>query len=122
MGYRTEGTGGCEQAARWRGHIARQRESVLTIRAYCRAEGLSEGMFYQWRRRLAGRVAKPTPVTSGALFAEVVADGREERSGTRPSALMEVVLENGRVVRVPWHFDGAAVSRLVAALEDVKGC
>jgi len=45
-------------AEQWREHVRAQQESRQSITAYCRAAGLSESGFYQWRKRLA--LAKPT--------------------------------------------------------------
>src|SRR5947207_13628415 len=39
----------------WRQMVARQRQSDLTIRAFCGHAGLSQASFYQWRRELVRR-------------------------------------------------------------------
>src|SRR5436309_11698481 len=36
----------------WRRVLARWRRSGLSVRAFCRAEGVSEPSFYGWRRKL----------------------------------------------------------------------
>ena len=41
-------------ASQWRQLIAQQRESGLSVRAFCEAHDLSEPGFYAWRRRLRG--------------------------------------------------------------------
>ena len=45
----------------WRQHLAAWRRSELTVRACCRAEGLSEPSFYAWRRTLSERRRRTTP-------------------------------------------------------------
>ena len=36
----------------WRQRLARQRESGLSIAAFCRREGVSQASFHAWRRKL----------------------------------------------------------------------
>lgn len=43
----------------WREAVRRQRASGLTIRAFCRGEGLSEQGFHWWRRELERRASQP---------------------------------------------------------------
>jgi hypothetical protein len=43
----------------WREAVRRQRASGLTIRAFCRGEGLSEQGFHWWRRELGRRASQP---------------------------------------------------------------
>lgn len=58
----------------WRKCIARQRKSGLTIRAFCRQEGLSEPSMYGWRREIARRDASrsdgPSPQPRGGVLAQ----------------------------------------------------
>ena len=42
-----------ERRSYWRAAIELQQESGLSVRQFCRQEGLSEPSFYAWRRRLA---------------------------------------------------------------------
>ena len=48
----------------WRQMVARQRQSDLTIRAFCEHAGLSQASFYQWRRELVRRDAEAELVRS----------------------------------------------------------
>ena len=48
----------------WRLVLDEQAESGMTVRAFCRQEGISEPSFYAWRRELAVRDGKVTPATS----------------------------------------------------------
>jgi hypothetical protein len=88
--------------------VARWEGSGLTQAAFARQIGMPAATFTWWRHRLrgAGSAAPPTPG-----FTEVVRampPAREEA---------EVVLRNGRVVRVPLGADGGAVRRLIEALD-----
>ena len=111
----------------WRQVLARRLASGLSIRAYCQAHGLSEQNFYRWQRVLAqrpdrGPARRRTPRTRSAavpngaavpLFVPIDLDGA---SATR--ATLEVVLADGRVIRVRPGFDAATLGQLVACLED----
>jgi transposase-like protein len=121
MAWGGNGKASGDRAAFWGGHIAGQRDSGMSIRAYCRREGLNEGAFYQWRRRLSRRTGDTPDTAPGAAFAEVRLAGQGD-SARDGADSMEVVLGNGRVVRVPLHFDASAVVRLVTALEEGAPC
>jgi hypothetical protein len=59
----------------WRRHVARQRTSGQTIRAYCAAQQVREASFYFWRQVIAKRdresLAPSRPATSAPLFLPV---------------------------------------------------
>ena len=52
-----------EKAAFWEYVLAEHVESGLSISAFCRREGVSQASFYQWRKKLAGRVVNGTAPT-----------------------------------------------------------
>jgi hypothetical protein len=92
----------------WHRWIDQWRASGLSVRAFCARHGLTTASFYNWRRVLERRAAEQV------LFApvQVVADAFP----TQTSAL-EVVLSDGRVVRVTPGFDAATLRQLLAVLE-----
>lgn len=49
-----------EKEAYWRRMLDEQRQSGLSVRAFCRARSISEPSFYAWRRALAARDAART--------------------------------------------------------------
>ena len=82
--------------------------------------GVSPSLVYRWRRQAEGRAARralPRP----PAFVPLLVDGGPPPA--RPAApggadgRVEVVLRNGRVLRVGADADTAAVARLAAALE-----
>jgi len=94
----------------WRQHIAEQRSSGQTIRAYCDARQIRETSFYFWRQEIAKRdresAAQPnsapafvpvavidTPTTAGAPIDIHLADGHRVRirSGCDRSLLADVL-------------------------------
>jgi len=113
--------------ALWRERVASQRESGLSIRAFCRGEGLGEAAFHWWRRELALRDREVDSVEQGdgGRSAVVPEAGRKAfvevsmpRDGDWPvAAPVEVVLRGGRVLRVGAGFSTETVSRLLALLE-----
>jgi transposase len=95
----------------WRLIVARWKSSGLSARAFCRAEGVNEPKFYWWRRELIRRdQSKPNPAF---LPVRVVADKPEPRTGS-----VEVILANGRCVRVGVGFDPHTLVQVVELLED----
>lgn len=93
----------------WRLVIGRWRRSRQSVRAFCRAEGVSEPKFYWWRRRLE-QADRPKPAF---LPVHLVAN-EAEPAATRA---IEVVLTNGRALRVPPGFDPQTLMALVQILE-----
>jgi transposase-like protein len=96
----------------WRRWLRRQRESGLSVRAFCDRHDLAEPSFYGWRREIQRRDAAAafTPV-------RVVAD--EAPAPERP---FEVVLVGGCTLRVAPGFDAATLRQLLAVLEEVRPC
>jgi len=43
-----------EQAAFWRLAIEKKKKSEMSVSQFCKAEGLPESSFYNWRKKLAG--------------------------------------------------------------------
>ena len=96
----------------WRAHLARWQNSGLSIRAYCSRYHLSAASFYAWRRTLAHRQSpepNPTPLTFVPLHVPRL---------NVPGPVLEVVLRNGRLLRLVPEVPLALVRDLVAALED----
>jgi transposase len=69
----------------WRERIAEQKRSGLSVKEFCKEQGLTECSFYAWRKRLRGE----GPVR----FALV--DRRAMRQEPAPEASLELVLVTG---------------------------
>ncbi len=87
--------------------------------------GVSPSLVYRWRRQAEGRAARRTRPRPPA-FVPLLVDGGAppgDPPPARPTApggadsRVEVVLRNGRALRVGTDADIAAVARLAAALE-----
>ena len=93
----------------WRTVLARWRRSGLSARAFCRAEGVNEAQFYWWRRKLG----PAGPGTPAFVPVHVVT----EQDGQPATRGIEIVLANGRCLRVGPGFDPHTLVTLVDLLE-----
>jgi hypothetical protein len=108
----------------WRRLLRLWRRSELTARAFCDQHGVSEPSFYAWRRTIAQRdeqrrqrqtntpAADDSCATSQPVFVPL------RVVPTAAGMAFEVVLGQGRVVRVPAGFDAASLRQLLAILEE----
>ena len=82
---------------KWRRRIAEQRESGLSIAAYCRRHDLTQVSFHYWKRRLRDEPAKAGP----ARFLPVsVLDSAVSVSIERPDGLVLRVPCDERALRI----------------------
>ncbi|MCG7359550.1 transposase [Roseomonas mucosa] len=106
--------------------LAEASEPGARVLEVAQRHGISPSLIHRWRREAEGRPVKrktvprppqlvPLVVGPGVpvTVAEVVASPVRETAG----AAIEVVLRNGRVLRVGGGADAAVVARLAAALE-----
>lgn len=109
-----------EKEAFWRAAIDRQATSGLSVRAFCRAQSLSEPSFYAWRRALAERdvtavatraASSNACATSGPSFLPV--------SVVPPIAQTSIVLEliGGHVLKLPSSTPISQLVELILALD-----
>ena len=94
--------------AMWRDRLTRFRECDLTVKEYCRQEGVSDPSFYQWRQHLdmvpqeSKRVRRsgnrPTKTVKSQPFVAVKVSSSE---GVPNLGLAEVELPSGVLIRVP---------------------
>jgi hypothetical protein len=112
----------------WRRLLRLWRRSGLTIREFCAEHALSEPSFFAWRRTLVERdqqrVCRDTLKVSGDHEPRRQADERSAFvplrvvATTAARTAFEVVLKDGRVVRVPVGFEAASLRQLLAILEE----
>ena len=112
----------------WREKIRTGTRSGLSIREFCRREGLKEGQFHSWRRELwrreqekAGRrrrQASGQGSPAKTSFALVDLDGDQ---GEMNEAGIELVLSSGRRLRIGKGVDEKTLISVVTALE-TKRC
>ena len=91
----------------WRRTMRRQRQSGLTVRAFCRKHAVRESAFYFWRRELARR-----EVTDAAFMPVRVTEEAPALAGGR----IEIVLPGDRRVHVAAPVDRRALADVLAVL------
>jgi transposase-like protein len=100
----------------WRQLIDQWQRSGLSVRAFCRRQHLAAPSFYAWRRTLRQRDGRARPATAPVTFLPVhVRADDTDRDGPPP---LELVLANGRRLRIPPGYDDAHLRQLLRALED----
>lgn len=93
----------------WALRVQRWKRSGLSAEAFARREEVSPGGLTWWRWKI-GHDETPAPADDAAAFVRVEAP-------LVSSDLIEVALDNGRIVRVPAVFDEAVLARVLAVAE-----
>jgi transposase-like protein len=113
----------------WRQMFARWTASGLSIAAFCEEAGLSQQSFYRWRRALRERTSRAgqqrrAQVVDAANETATATTGRSlplfvplAVETTTAAAILEVVISDGRVIRVPAGFDALTLAQVLAVLE-----
>jgi hypothetical protein len=114
-----------EKERHWRKVIREAARSGVSIRQFCQQRKLKESQFYWWQRKLkerqqarafgSGSTSKATKDASQATFALVSEDG-----GELGSAGIELVLRDGRRLRIGKGVDEDTLRTVVGVLEE--GC
>ena len=90
----------------WRERLAAQKRSGLSVKQFCKEQGLTEYSFYAWRKRLRGE----GPVR----FALV--DRGAMRQEPAPEASLELVLATGERLRIGAGVEAATLRTVLDAL------
>jgi hypothetical protein len=121
-----------EKERRWRRLLRLWRRSGLTGRDFCVKHGLQEGSFYAWRREIARRDQEEAVAPKRAARALVKGRAQRQAGGRKLPAFMqvkidgaasgtsamEVIVANGRMLRVRPGFDGEALRQLLGLVEE----
>jgi len=92
----------------WRERIAAQERSGLSVRRFCKEQGIAEHLLFYWRKRLRNQ-QQPAPVR----FALVE---RAASAGTVAEPALELVLNTGERLRIGSRVDQTALRTVLAAL------
>jgi hypothetical protein len=95
------------KADEWAERIAAQQRSGISVKQFCKEQGLTEYCFYAWRKRLQ---KKEEPVR----FALV--DRRAARQQPAPDATLELVLATGERLRIGAGVDATTLRTVLEAL------
>ena len=100
----------------WRRMVRLWSHSDLTIRAFCQLHDLSEPSFYAWRRILDQREAQaPAPAF---VPVQLLDDDPPLLPSTPAAGGLELLLADGRVLKIGPAFDGPTLVRLLAVLQE----
>jgi transposase-like protein len=89
----------------WRARISAQERSGISVKQFCKQQGVTEQSFYYWRKRLQ--------TTTSMRFALVEA---EPRRGTAEHAALELVLTTGERLRISAGVDATTLRQVLEAL------
>jgi transposase len=96
------------KAGEWAERIAAQKRSGMSVKQFCKEQGLTECSFYAWRKRLQERAEGPV------RFALVEKSARrQERTA---EAVLELVLATGERLRIGAGVDTATLRAVLDVL------
>jgi transposase len=110
----------------WRQVITRWEQSKLSIPAFATQIGMSSSAVWYWKKRFEREASLQTSAlgkaSSPSTFVPVtlVAEPKPEPSvsGARRGPFFELLLPDGRIVRIPPDFESASLVRLLSLLRD----
>ena len=97
----------------WRQRIQLWQGSGLPVRVFCLRHHLSVPSFYAWRRTLRQRDDRNQPTPTPATFLPL----HIQPDDTGPTHDLELLLANGRCLRIPHGYDPAYLADLLRVLE-----
>jgi hypothetical protein len=109
-----------EREERWRRHVAAWRVRGTTQAEYCREHGLTAADFSWWKHELARRdgvAEQKRPPRAAAPFVPVQVVARNAES-----LVCEVVLRNGRRLRIGTECELEWIAKVATALEAAGPC
>ena len=106
----------------WRQAIRRWRKSGLSAAAFCLDNGLTEAHFYAWRRTLAARDAESMSFAQVHVLTDETVDNGSGPPPVTSSGALELVLANGRLLRIGAGFDQDTLRRLLPLVEEAPPC
>jgi hypothetical protein len=99
----------------WAERVRQAEASGLSIPAFAAKHQLSKSALYSWRHRLAGEATEASSRPSAATaLAFIRLEPLAQQAAAEP---IEVLLRNGRVVRVPLAFDEGVLARVLNVAE-----
>ena len=101
----------------WQMVIETWQDSGMSVNKFCKAEGLSEGTFCNWRKRLSRRhlQRKEQSSSSPSAFIEVAMPKSDH-------APLELVLSSGHTLRISSTADNKTLSNVISVLRQAGLC
>jgi hypothetical protein len=106
-----------DQQQFWRMAIETWQASGLSIRQFCKQEGLPEPAFYSWRKKLAGDDSEQDnqDKAESSAFIEVAMP-------QNASAAIELLLTSGNTLRIPADINAATLSTVLSVVRAAGLC
>ena len=101
----------------WQMVIETWQDSGISVNKFCKAEGLSEGTFYNWRKKLSGRPSqrKEQSSSSPSAFVEVAMPKTNH-------AALELLLSSGNTLRISSEADSKTLRNVITVLRQAGLC
>ena len=105
-----------ENAEHWRGVVTEQKNSGLSVAAFCRERSLKMAQVLRWRRHFAAKDAGTGDGTGGmAGFVELV---RQDATAASPSGI-SIQVGDRISIRLARGFDPATLKAVLSAVREV---
>lgn len=101
----------------WQMVIDTWQESGMSVSKFCKGEGLSEGSFYYWRKRLVGKDSEQNQKDVPNLSPFVEVSIPPEKPGG-----LELVLSSGNTLRISLGADSTTLANVLLALCEAGLC
>jgi len=102
----------------WQMAIETWQVSELSVRQFCKWEGLSEPSFYSWRKKLA----KSDKPEDGKLKEPASSDFIKVSLPEDNPCGMELVLRSGNILKIAPSSDSKTLSRVMSVLQEAGLC
>ena len=101
----------------WQKTIETWKNSGMSIRTFCKAEGLQESTFYNWRKKLTEGQSqvKEQILKNPSAFIKVALPENEQ-------AFLELELSSGSILRIPSGADNKKLNSVLSVLLEVGLC
>jgi transposase-like protein len=101
----------------WQKTIETWQNGGMSIREFCKAEGLQESTFYNWRKKLTDSQSQVNKqvLKDPSAFIKVALPENEQ-------AFLELELSSGSTLRIPSGADKKTLSSVLSALREVRLC
>jgi transposase-like protein len=101
----------------WQKTIETWQNSGMSIREFCKAEGLQESTFYNWRKKLTDSQSQVNKqvLKDPSAFIKVALPESEH-------AFLELELSSGSTLRIPSGTDNKTLSSVLSVLREVGLC
>ena len=104
----------------WRKAVRRRERSGLTVVEFCQQEGLAPSTYHFWRREIKRRDGTQKSKPQARAFSSTPSLAPVQVIEDRASAGVEVVAQNGLVVRVPEGATTDHVRRILQLVHQIS--